>query len=330
MCEQIASILREIFPSSEMASYLAERALTRRELRDAVAYAPVPLARKRDIFLQLASGKDASYFRRQAGAIEGAIREMRAKPGEFFYLKCCRYSDESVFSEEEGLEPYLTWEHIFERIREYLGYMEDDEKELVSFKVEKWLPDGTGRLKNDYDYTVFGAETCYVAYNNSSRWEWPGFSTDCDLNLPVPFHAGDIVTIDCRPSAPASRAVILETGDNRDCCCLQALYRNDDGTWDTGAVKHGRVLPNHYFPDISPLYRLATFHGRLPEEERLLEQVSGYVDGDEERGSGLWDYIFDLCNDRRKQTVTGEQILSYIEYGNQGLFEKSKTPSFRP
>lgn len=300
----------------EMASYLAECALTRMKLRDAVAYAAIPLARKRDLFLRLASGKDTAYFRRQAGAIEGAIREMQAKPGEFFYLKCCRYSDESVFSEEKGLEPYLTWEHIFERIQEYRGYLEDDEKELTWFEVEKWSPDGTGRLKNDYDYTVFGTEVCYVVHNNSSRWDWPGFSTNCDLNLPVLFHAGDIVTIDCRPSAPVSHAVILEVGDNRDCCCLQALYRNDDGTWDTGAVKHGHTLPNHYLPEISPLYRLASFRGQLPEEERLLEKVSRYVHGDEERGSSLWYYIFDLCNDRKKRTVTEEEILFYIENDN--------------
>lgn len=312
MCERIASIFQEIFPSAEMASYLTERALTRTKLRDAVAYAPVPLARKRDIFLKLAYGKDTAYFRRQAGAIEGTIREMQAKPGEFFYLKCCHYSDKSVFSAETGLEPYLTWEHILERIREYRGYLGDEEKELTWFEVEKWSPDGTGRLKNDYDYTIFGTEVCYAAHNNSPHWGWPGFSTGRDLNLPVPFHAGDIVTIDCRPSAPVSHAVILEVGDNQDCCCLQALYRNDDGTWDTGAVKHGFVLPNHYSPAISPLYRLASFHGQLPEEEHLLEKVSRYMNGAEEHGSALWNYIFRLCDGRMKRTVTEDHILSYI------------------
>jgi len=108
MCERIDSVFQEIFPSFEMSSYLAECALTRMKLRDAVAYAPVPLERKRDLFLGLAFGKNTAYFRRQAGAIERTIREMQAKPGEFFYLKCCRYSDESIFPEEKGLEPYLT------------------------------------------------------------------------------------------------------------------------------------------------------------------------------------------------------------------------------
>ena len=310
MCEQIVSIVREVFPSPEMASYLAERELAGWELRDAIAYAAVPLERKRDMFLRLAFGKDTAYFRRQAGAIEEAIREMQAKPGEFFYLKyfCC--SEESVFGyEEKGLEPYLTWEHIFECIQKYLGYLEDDEKELVWFEVEKWSPDGKGRLKNDYDYTVLGNEVCYVSNNNSHRWKYC-FSTLQDLAyLPVPFHAGDIVTIDCRPFAPVSHAVILDVGDNRDCCCLQALYRSGDGIWDIGAVKHGHVLPYHYYPEISPLYRLASFHGQLPEEERLLKKVSQYVSTDKDYGITLCKYFFNLDYDR---TVTEEQIMFHL------------------
>ena len=241
--------------------------------------------------------------------MNGAIREMQPKPGEFFYLKCHYFLEDE--SEEKALEPYFTWNHIFERIQQYLGYLDDEEKELTWFQVEKWSPDGTEKLKNEYDYFVFGTEICWFSHNTSSgqdRWE---FSIYHDVNLPVPFHAGDIVTIDCRPFAPVNYAVILEIGDNRDCCCLQALYREGDGTWDTGAVKHGNASPSRS-PEFSPLYRLASFHGQLPEEERLLETVSRYVDGDEEWGSALWDHIFDLRGDRLERPVTEAQILSYI------------------
>ncbi len=326
----ISPILKEIFPSAEMASYLArcpfsddipchrcyvfddaspeKLPLRREDIRDAIAYAAIPLNRKRDLFLQLASGKDTAYFRLQAAEIEAAIRGMQPKSGEFFHLKGCYYIDEGR-AEEDCLEPYLTWEHIWECIREYLGYFDAKEKELVWFHVEKWSPDGNGRLKNDYDYMVLGTEVCYFS---SSRREQPDFSIYNDVNLPVPFYAGNIVTIDCRPFAPVSHAVILEVGDNMDCCCLQALYHNSDGTWDIGAVKHGHVLPNRHSTWFSPLYRLASFHGQLPEEERLLEQVSRHINGEEERGSALWNYIFNLKNNKRKWTVTEEQILSYM------------------
>lgn len=310
MCERIDSIFQEIFPSPEMASYLAGCDLIREDIRDAVAYAPIPLSRKRDLFLRLASGNDNSYFHRQATCIERAIREMQPKPGEFFYLKSCRHFDK-IGTEEESLEPYLAWEHILERVREYLGYFEADEQELVWFLVEKWSPDGAGRLKNEYEYTIFGTEVCYFSHISSKR-DWSDFSTYNDVYLPVPFRAGDIVAVDCRPFAPVSYAVILEVGDNRDCCCLQALYHNGDGIWDKGAVKHGHVLPNHRSMGLSPLYRLAAFRGRLPEEERLLEKVSQYVNGEEERGSALWNYMFGLYDGRMKRTVTEDQILSYI------------------
>lgn len=310
MCKLPAPILQEIFPSSEMASYLTKCSLQQWQIRDAIAYAAIPLKQKRDMFLQLALGKNKSHFRRQAGYIEQAIREMQPKSGEFFYLKCHYYVEDQT--EEKGLEPYLTWNHIFERIQQYLGYLDDEEKEMTWFQVEKWSPDGTGKLKNDYDYTVFGTEVCYFSHNTSSNWDWYKFSEDVDLNLPVPFHAGDIVTIDCRPFAPVNHAVILEVGDNWDCCCLQALYREGDGTWDTGAVKHGSIFPGHHSPGLSPLYRLASFHGQLPEEERLLETVSRYIDGDEECGSALWYHIYDLRGDRFARPVTEAQILSYI------------------
>lgn len=229
-------------------------------------------------------------------------------------MKSHRYFNEDQFDEEKGLEPYLTWGHIFERIQEYLGYLEGEEKELVWFQVEKWSPDGTGRLKNEYDYTVLGAEVCWFSHNISSHRDRYAFSTDVDLNLPVPFHAGDIVTIDCRPFAPVNHAAILEMGDNWDCCCLQALHRESDGTWDIGAVKHGHVSPSRFL-ELSPLYRLSTFHGQLPEDERLLEQVSSFVNGDEERGTALWNYIFDLA----RETVTEAEILSCIERDGEGV-----------
>jgi len=213
----------------------------------------------------------------------------------------------------EVLEPFLKWEHIFERIQEFLGYLTTDERELTWFEVEKWSPDGTGRLKNDYVYTVLGARVCYFERNSSSSWERNRFSTNCNLNLPVPFRIGDIVTVDCRPFAPVSRVVILEVGDNRDCCCFQALFRKGDGNWGIGAVKHGNIFSNHNSPELSPLYRLTSFRGQLSKDEQLLEKVSQYLNTDEERGAALWNYIY--CSrgkDRSERKMTEAQILSYI------------------
>lgn len=345
MCSKtrdISQILKDVFPSAEMAAYLArcpfsddfpntgshglfdgtppeKLPLRRYRVAETVAGAPIPLDRKRELFLQLAEGDADRFFMSLADKVQRAIQEMRLNPGEFFYLKCLCYDGDGT--SDQGMEPYLSWEYLHERIREYLGYLEAEERELTWFQVEKWSPDGAGKLKNGYDYFLLGTEACYFSHNSvdrskldsSDHSEWIEFEANPDLNLPVPFHAGDIVTVDCRPSAPVSYALILEVGDNRDCCCLQALHRENDGTWNIGAVKHGHVLPSCPWPQLSPLYRLSTFHGQLPEEDCLLEQMSRYVNGDEKRGAALWEYVSRLKYDGKKQAVTVAQILSFME-----------------
>lgn len=336
--KDISPILKELFPSAEMASYLARcpfgddipcqrgyvfddappeiLPLSRYMIENAITGATISLERKRELFLWLAEGEEDGCFSTLADAVSLAIQEMQPKPGEFFYLTVCSYEENIARTKEETMGAFLLWEQIFEAIQECWGSDADFEELLTWFYVEKWSPDGNGWLENKYSYEVVGGKACYCCCKDLSVHAWLDLEGCTDPNLPVPFHAGDIMTIDCRPFREVRHVVILEVGDNHDCCCLQALHYAGSGTWDIGAVKHGYVFPNGHSPSLSPLYRLAFFHGQLPEEERLLEKVSRYVNGDEERGSSLWHYIFDLCDDRKKRTVTEEQILSYIENGN--------------
>lgn len=334
--KDISPILKELFPSAEMTSYLArcpfgddadcrhsrhgrmfddappeKLPLRRYTIADAIAGASISLERKRELFLLLAEGEEDGYFSDLADAVSLAIQEMQPKPGEFFYLTVCSYEEDIAHTREETMGAFLSWEQIFEAIQSCWGSDADFEELLTWFYVEKWTPDGNGRLKNKYSYEVIGGKVCYCCCEDLSVHKRLNLGGYTDPNLPVPFHAGDIVTVDCRPFAPVRHVVILEIGDNCDCCCLQALYYAGNGTWDTGAVKHGHIIPR-YTGKLSPLYRLASFHGQLPEEERLLEKVNQYVSGEEERGSALWNYIFELCDGRMKRTVTEEQLLSYI------------------
>lgn len=331
---KIAEILKEIFPSAEMAAYLARcpfgddiechryyifdgappenLPLRRSDIAEIIAGAPVPLERKRELFLLLADDEDTPYFSNLADILLQAIQEMQPKPGEIFYLICYSYNEETGRSEENIVGAYLTWEHIFEDIRNY--WRDDSEYEnLVWFDVEKWMPDGAGKLICSYNYTILDHKICYVDCNISSAWTPVDFGLFDDLrNIPVPFHAGDIVTLDCRPFAPVNHVVILQIGDNCDCCCLRALYREEAGTWDVGAVKHRSVFPSSVrFVGFSPLYRLASFRGQLPEEERFLEIVSQYINGDEARGKALAEHI--------NRPATEDQIMEYIE-SNKGDF----------
>ena len=121
------------------------------------------------------------------------------------------------------------------------------------------------------------------------------------LNLPIPFCAGDIVRVDCRPFQPEHPAVLLEVGDNTDCCCVQALCRGQNGTWTIGALKHGNLFSNATC-FLSPLYRLEVCPKPLPESDCLLQSIQDFIAGDEKRGRLLWERL------RRLDTRTDAEI----------------------
>lgn len=110
-----------------------------------------------------------------------------------------------------------------------------------------------------------------------------------DLNLPIPFSVGDIVCIDCRPFESPRVAVLLEIGDNTD-CCVQALCRGENGIWTLGALKHGHISQNRDC-FLSPLCRLEPYKEPLSPQDNLLQKIRDFVAGDEYRGKILWERL---------------------------------------
>ena len=104
--DKITEILKEIFPSKEMVSYLAspfgddaaspeKPSLDRHDMADIIVGTPIPLVRKHELFLLLAEDEDTPYFSVLAAMYLRAIQEMRPKPGEFFYLFAYDYQKET-------------------------------------------------------------------------------------------------------------------------------------------------------------------------------------------------------------------------------------------
>ena len=105
-----------------------------------------------------------------------------------------------------------------------------------------------------------------------------------NLNLPVPFKAGDIIEVDGYPYSPKVHVLILDIGDNCDCCSLVGISRNRHGLWDIGAVKHGCIGYDHfYIQQISPLYTARTYDGKLRKNEEMLLWLKEYICDDAEK-----------------------------------------------
>lgn len=105
-----------------------------------------------------------------------------------------------------------------------------------NYEMTKLVPNNAGHL----------VEYCVWYLNDTGEILWY-FDDDSELGfggaqtpifLPVPFRPGDIVAADCRPYAALRPVLILDIGDNLDCCCVSCLSIGKDGCLDVSAFKH--------------------------------------------------------------------------------------------
>jgi hypothetical protein len=302
----IRAVLKEIFPSEEMSAYLSEQSILDDYLANAVVCAPISLERKRSLLLSLAAEERTPFFAPIADTITLILQDMEMKPGEVLLMRYC-VCDEYGKHDEIAIELFLTWEHLMERIEEYLT---EEGEDYAWFDIEKWAPGEAGKLEEIIDYTIVDRQVRYAYGCNDCYKNFCDFATQ-DLRIQHPFHTGDVVTIDCQPYAPPFHALLLDKEDyKRDCCSLQALVRSSDGSWDANALRHGFAFPKGFdicaLVELSPLYRISTVKGELPEDEKLLGLISQYLDGDDDRGEALWNYV-------HKGVTTDVDILDYIK-----------------
>jgi hypothetical protein len=151
-------------------------------------------------------------------------------------------------------------------------------------------------MKDVYIYTFVGNGIHYFRrIGDPPRDGFKGYVSSLELNLPIPFKPGDIVTLNTLPFRPVKHAVIIEVLNDYDCCGTTIMYQAKCGSdrklkWETGALKHGDGWEG-FFPMLSSLYRLSKFEGELSEDERLMKDVQRYVLKDEGNGSKLWDFM---------------------------------------
>lgn len=305
-----SELMRRVFPSQEMANYMAGQELSSETLVEAISGAPIPLAEKLKLFQALTRRND-DQFAILARETEQALHALNLEPGEFFYVKN-GWPDYEVGDEDIApMEPYPDLQLTLRGIHRFLEDEECWEESCYWFILEKWSL-RNGEYICPYSYIMVDDEMFYFEKGPTlfSPSTLPYKSTD--LNLPIPFHPGDIVWIDCSPFAFRAKAVLLEVGDNRDCCGVQAMFRKENGNWSAGALKHSHVFPKYYAPQLSPLYRLSLVQEELTEEERILKEVSEFVAGSDQRGYALWEEIVErydhgACESDIRSFISGEK-----------------------
>lgn len=308
-----SNILYTFMPSTEMRDYLRDKRISTDDICHMICGSPVALSVKERYFKILAdstrpSDCNSEVFLKRCRDIEKAIRNLEELSCDsFFYLKSAWYDFEYNDRISSGDAPFKSLTKVKEYIRQELidDVLEDDNdnvgESLCWWELELWKENPTDRseLINPYTYYFIGDEVMYfeknIMHKDFGYWipENTEYSKESiDSNLPVPYKAGDIVSFDITPFAPQNLGVILEIGDNKDCCCLQALVKNvtaKDGAWRIGAVKHNTIFSHNGM--ISPLYRIESFRNSKLKLDRVLLDVSRFIDGNESKGRALWNYI---------------------------------------
>lgn len=337
--QEKSDVLRAFLPSDAMRRYLAGAPLTKRQISELVCGAPVPLtdklhwmkylAAKENLFPdrpseslslreQSAAGPAArqtveASFSYQAKQIKLALEELGTGAEAVFLLIEAWHDEELDDRKISAGTPFFNADDALEYIRYDMDSAGDDYSNLCWYELQKWKlstdpVSGKASYVHGYTYYLLKDRACffekleetrepYLFLPKSRRYAEDGQH----LNLPVPFCAGDIVCVDCRPFQPEHLAVLLEVGDNTDCCCVQALCRGQNGTWTLGALKHGNLFSNATC-FLSPLYRLEVCPKPLPESDCLLQSIQDFIAGDEMRGRLLWERL------RRLDTRTDSEI----------------------
>lgn len=337
--QEKSDVLRAFLPSDAMRRYLAGAPLTKRQISELVCGAPVPLtdklrwmeylAAKENLFpdipseslsLREQSAADTAArqtveasFSYQAKQIKLALEELGTGAEAVFLLIEAWHDEELDDRKISAGTPFFNADDALEYIRYDMDSAGDDYSNLCWYELQKWKlstdpVSGKASYVHGYTYYFLKDRACFFKKLEETREpylflpESRRYAEDGQhLNLPVPFCAGDIVRVDCRPFQPEHLAVLLEVGDNTDCCCVQALCRGQNGTWTLGALKHGNLFSNATC-FLSPLYRLEVCPKPLPESDCLLQNIQDFIAGDEKRGRLLWERL------RRLDTRTDSEI----------------------
>ena len=298
--------IEESISSVDMKDYLKIPHQNVDTIAEIIYYSPAPVERKKIALTELLKELDSKTDADMIFNAKAYLKTIEEAEG-VFSIEMVEYDKKKGELDYEFNGLFNNFNDLVQYVKQNMDECEITDEDLIYYQAVKWINDEAGKLVEACTYWIVRGQVWYVQLEGKVIDESiPDIFMSHDLNVAVPFKAGDIVEVDLYPFADKRIMGILEIGDNLDCCCLQGLSKRLDGSWTIGAIKHGHI-GDFLLLTVSALYTITTYKGELPSGYEILKDVSDFIDGSEERGSALWNALAPM-ND-----INTEEILSCIE-----------------
>ena len=320
MRELYIKIIKRYIESKQMRDYLISIVgdLQKRQIIELICGARAEIKDKIECLLELSKFETNEEKEDEKSAYNTAkigkrfLDELVLRQGEIFLNMEYGYDDEKAEEKIWGAAPHFSVKSVMKYVNEEFEELNEQEKEdaLYWYRLEKYaLQNDDDELDWLYYYTIAPNGEIWYA-RDLGKDEGRAFDDSQDLNLPVPFEVGDIITIDCRPFAHVKHGVIIEKGDNWGCCSVQCAWITEKEKIRTGALKHSTLFDDKSFIRVSPLYRAELFVGELPQKEQQLKEISKFIYRNEEKGRNFYNYVSET--DKSGKGIEVEKIKRYI------------------
>lgn len=288
----------ELIDSEEIRDYLLCNLnnISEQEYVKIIANAPCAIMKKIEMLKELRPSIRSNWLKDEVDEMIASATEAMDALLHFnrnnslmvlYQMQTVEYLDE-INHEYKDIVPVTSYEGILRYLQEFIrvvdpGELDPDWEKSIYWDIELYDIDEQGDAKEHYCYTCLGnGEIQY--FMEYGRHIFMDFWHE-DINIPLPFQAGDILEIDCRPYNLPAYCLITDMGDNADCCSVRCVYPQA-GQWGEGALKHGHYFnaSNQLYPytqesdfHISPLYRAKCAKGKLLKRWSKLLELSELV-----------------------------------------------------
>jgi hypothetical protein len=322
--------------STEMRNYLRTRTdwLDRNKCAKIISYAPVSLEMKilaLELIAELIECNPKHNYEYPAKLVKEtriALDERYNNPLGTVFLLTQRQAMQQDFvtvlnKDIRHFSDYLKDYYLFTTFETAIQYLhtyeevEDDldRSDFVWYEIEKWIPGDDGKMEMYCTWILNASgEIWYFNYDRDfdpEDWE-ELYDYIGNFTLPVPFQPGDIIQVDCHPFVEARRVLIIDVGDNRDCCALQCIYMQPDEIINVCAFNHNTFFS---YPERSPVsghYRAVRYNGELSEHETPLAFISTTIKNNTGLAKEIMNYLRDDFQkhekDRDHRGIKWEQL----------------------